>query len=66
MITSRSNAGVKYVRRLLSERRFRHEEGAFVVEGTRWLRELAAAQVAPRALYATPAWACLLYTSRCV
>ena len=41
MITSRSNAGVKYVRRLLAERRFRHEEGAFVVEGTRWLRELA-------------------------
>ena len=57
MITSRSNAQVKYVRRLLAERRFRHEEGAFVVEGTRWLGELAAAGVAPRALYATPAWA---------
>ncbi len=57
MITSRSNAQVKYVRRLLAERRFRHEEGAFVVEGTRWLRELATAGAAPRALYATPAWA---------
>ncbi len=57
MITSRSNAGVKYVRRLLAERRFRHEERAFVVEGTRWLRELATVQVTPRALYTTPAWA---------
>ncbi len=56
MITSRSNAQVKYVRRLLAERRFRHEEGAFIVEGTRWLGELAAAGVAPRALYATPPW----------
>lgn len=56
MITSRSNAQVKYVRRLLAERRFRHEEGAFVVEGTRWLRELAAARIAPRAIYATPGW----------
>jgi TrmH family RNA methyltransferase len=57
MITSRSNAQVKYVRRLLAERRFRYEEGAFVVEGTRWMRELVAAQLAPRALYATPTWA---------
>lgn len=56
MITSRSNAQVKYVRRLLAERRFRYEEEAFVVEGTRWVRELAGGQVAPRALYATPAW----------
>ena len=50
MITSRSNAQVKYVRRLLAERRFRHEEGAFVVEGTRWVGEQAAAGVGPRAL----------------
>ncbi len=57
MITSRSNAQVKYVRRLLAERRFRHEEQAFVVEGTRWLRELAGGEVSARALYATPAWA---------
>jgi len=57
MITSRSNAQVKYVRRLLAERRFRYEEEAFVVEGTRWMRELAGGQVAPRAVYATPAWA---------
>jgi TrmH family RNA methyltransferase len=56
MITSRANPQVKYVRRLLSDRRFRAAERAFVVEGTRWLRDLAAAGVAPRALYATDAW----------
>jgi RNA methyltransferase, TrmH family len=56
MITSRTNAQVKYVRRLQTERRFRHDEGAFVVEGTRWLRELAQNGLTPRALYATPAW----------
>lgn len=56
MITSRTNPQVKYVRRLQADRRFRHDEGVFVVEGTRWMRELAAAGVAPRALYATAAW----------
>ena len=48
MITSRSNAQVKYVRRLLAERRFRYEEEAFVVEGTRWMRELAAGRMPER------------------
>lgn len=57
MITSRANPQVKYVRRLQADRRFRAAEGAFVVEGTRWIRELVAARMAPRALYATPAWA---------
>ncbi len=56
MITSRANPQVKYVRRLVSDRRYRATERAFVVEGTRWLRELAAAGVAPRALFATDAW----------
>jgi TrmH family RNA methyltransferase len=56
MITSRANPQVKYVRRLQADRRFRAEERAFVVEGTRWMRELAAARIAPRALYATTAW----------
>ncbi|MCB8982301.1 MAG: RNA methyltransferase [Ardenticatenaceae bacterium] len=41
MITSSKNAKVKYVVRLQSERRFRWREQAFVVEGTRWLTELA-------------------------
>ncbi|WP_374687798.1 TrmH family RNA methyltransferase [Promineifilum sp.] len=57
MITSRANTQVKYIRRLLAEKRFRHDERAFVVEGTRWLRELALAQLTPRALFATPEWA---------
>lgn len=57
MITSRANAQVKHVRRLVSDRRYRHEQGAFVVEGTRWLRELLAAALVPRALFATAAWA---------
>lgn len=56
MITSRANPQVKYVRRLLADRRFRAAEGAFVVEGTRWMRELAAARIVPRALFATAAW----------
>ena len=56
MITSRANPQVKYVRRLISDRRYRATERAFVVEGTRWLRELAAAGIAPRALFATDEW----------
>lgn len=56
MITSRSNSQVKNVRRLLSDRRFRYAEEAFVVEGTRWMRELAGASIRPRALYVTAAW----------
>lgn len=53
MITSLSNARVKYVRRLQAERRFRQETRAFVVEGTRWLAELSR----PEQLFYTPAWA---------
>ena len=56
MITSLANPQVKYVRRLQSDRRFRANERAFVVEGTRWMRDLAAARAVPRALYATAAW----------
>lgn len=56
MITSRSNPQVKYVRRLQVDRRYRTSERAFVVEGTRWLRETAAANISPRALFATAAW----------
>jgi TrmH family RNA methyltransferase len=57
MITSRTNPQVKYVRRLQGDRRFRAAERVFVVEGTRWMRELAAARMKPRALYVTPVWA---------
>lgn len=41
MITSIKNSKVKYIRRLQAERRFRWREQAYVVEGTRWLKELA-------------------------
>jgi len=56
MITSPANPQVKYVRRLQADRRFRANERAFVVEGTRWMRELVAAGIKPRALFATAAW----------
>ena len=56
MITSTANPQVKYVRRLQAERRFRARERAYVVEGARWMRELVAAQLTPRALFATTAW----------
>ncbi len=56
MITSRSNPQVKYVRRLQAERRYRTSEQSFVVEGTRWMREAAAAGISPRTLFATTGW----------
>ncbi|MGH2535971.1 MAG: TrmH family RNA methyltransferase [Candidatus Promineifilaceae bacterium] len=56
MITNPQNETIKYVRRLQSSRRFRRQEGAFVVEGTRWLAELAAAGVRPKLLLLTEAW----------
>ena len=56
MITSLANPQVKYVRRLQAERRFRSRERAFVVEGTRWMRELVAAGIQPHSLFATADW----------
>ena len=56
MITSRANDRVKRVRKLLSDKRYRQQEGAFVVEGTRWLSELARAGRQPREIYCTPQW----------
>jgi TrmH family RNA methyltransferase len=40
MITSTGNSKIKYIRRLISESRFRRAEKAYVVEGTRWLSEM--------------------------
>ncbi len=57
MITSPTNARVKYVRRLQSERRFRQREGVFVAEGTRWLQDALHTAVSPVALFFTPEWA---------
>lgn len=56
MITSPTNDKVKMVRRLQTERRFRAQEQAFVVEGDRWLAELVHHQMPPRHLFFTAAW----------
>lgn len=56
MITSNKNPKIKYVRRLLADRRFRHQEGAFVVEGTRWLLELVQFKVTPIFVLATQSY----------
>lgn len=56
MITSSQNPKIKRVRRLLSDRRYRHREGAFVVEGARWLAEVAAGGNPPDLILATESW----------
>lgn len=56
MITSLSNAKVKYVRRLQSDRRFRNREACYVVEGTRWLTELITMARPPELLFYTERW----------
>jgi len=56
MITSLSNAKVKYVRRLQTDRRFRNRENKFVVEGTRWLTELVTMTRPAEMLFATERW----------
>ncbi len=56
MINSLQNNKVKYVRRLQTDRRFRTREGAFVIEGTRWLAELQIAPQPIRLLFATADW----------
>ena len=56
MISSLSNDKVKYVRRLQTDRRFRHREQSFVVEGTRWLTELLAHPHALRQVFYREDW----------
>ena len=56
MITSISNPKVKWVRRIQADRRFRHKEGCFVIEGTRWARELVQLQYWPTMVFATDSW----------
>lgn len=56
MITSLSNARVKFVRRLQSDRRFRNREKQYVVEGTRWLTELVTTARPPELLFYTEHW----------
>lgn len=56
MITSLTNAKVKYVRRLQAERRFRSQEKQYVVEGTRWLAELVGMERPLTLLFYTEQW----------
>lgn len=56
MITSQANEKVKMVRRLQTERRFRAQQQAFVVEGSRWLSELIYHRLPPRHLFFTAEW----------
>ncbi len=56
-ISSLTNAKIKRVCRLQKERRFRHREGVFVAEGTRWMREIITHQVTPTHLFYTQQWA---------
>jgi TrmH family RNA methyltransferase len=56
MITSTSNPKIKYVRRLLNDGRFRQREGAFVIEGTRWLAEMTAFQERLQLVLVTEPW----------
>jgi RNA methyltransferase, TrmH family len=57
IISSLTNAKVKYVGRLQTDRRFREQEHHFVVEGSRWLAELIAHDVTPHTIFCTAAWA---------
>ena len=56
MITSLSNAKVKHVRRLQTDRRFRNRENQFVVEGTRWITELVTLARPVEMLFYTERW----------
>lgn len=55
-ITSLTNPKVKYVRRLQTEKKFRLQEQAFVVEGSRWLAELPLLGYDPLLVVSTDTW----------
>jgi TrmH family RNA methyltransferase len=55
-IESRQNPKIKYVRRLQTSKRFRSQENAFAVEGTRWLVESVRSQAEIRLVLCTDAW----------
>jgi TrmH family RNA methyltransferase len=57
MISSTTNPKVKFVRRLQRDKRFRQRERAFVIEGTRWLQDVAQEAVVPLYLFYTTSWA---------
>lgn len=55
-ITSLSNPKIKKIRRLLVDGRYRAQERQFIVEGSRWLRELVEQQIVPPLWLATAEW----------
>ena len=56
MITSKSNQKIKWVRRIQADRRFRHKEGCFVIEGLHWLKDLVQLEYFPVLSIATESW----------
>jgi TrmH family RNA methyltransferase len=56
MISSLSNPKVKLVRRLQADRRFRARRQQFVVEGTRWLKELESYLDSVDSIFYTQEW----------
>ena len=56
MITSTSNARIKEIRKLQTDRRVREQERLFVAEGDRWLKELIGLGMRPQLILTTPAW----------
>ena len=56
MISSLSNPKVRFVRRLQSDRRFRFSQQQFVVEGTRWMRELLSKATLLHSAFYTDSW----------
>lgn len=55
-IISATNPKIKRVRRLLQDGRYRRRERQFVVEGSRWIKELATQKVLPNFWLATESW----------
>ncbi len=55
-ITSTSNPTIKHVRRLLTDRRYRHKQKAYIVEGSRWLYELKDYASCQKQILATQSW----------
>lgn len=56
MITSTSNARIKEIRKLQTDRRTRDQEGLFVAEGDRWVQELVRLKIRPELVVTTPQW----------
>lgn len=56
MISSLANSKVKHVRRVQSDKRYRSREQVYIVEGTRWFRELVALSPALEIVFYTEEW----------